>query len=68
MNYCIAAFAIILIISAIQWFVDGRKNYKGPKIDDESMLSFDAIAAIDGDKAKQLAENDGTDDKHSKEA
>lgn len=35
MNYCIAAFAIIIIISVIQWFVDGRKNYQGPHVEDE---------------------------------
>lgn len=32
-NYCIVAFGIVLIISTIQWFVDGRKNYSGPKIE-----------------------------------
>lgn len=32
MNYCIVAFAIIIIVSAIQWIVDGRKNYEGPRI------------------------------------
>ena len=37
MNYCIAAFAIVLIVSIIQWFVDGRKNYSGPKLDVEAM-------------------------------
>lgn len=68
MNYCIAAFAIILIISAIQWFIDGRKNFKGPKIDDEAMLSFDAIAALNGDGTKPLGEKDAVDDRHSKEA
>ncbi|ORY16443.1 amino acid/polyamine transporter I [Clohesyomyces aquaticus] len=31
MNYCIVAFAIIIIISTIQWFVDGRKNFTGPR-------------------------------------
>jgi len=37
MNYCIVAFAILLIISTIQWFVDGRKNFTGPKIDLEAL-------------------------------
>lgn len=32
-NYCIVAFAIVLFISTIQWFVDGRKNYTGPKVE-----------------------------------
>ena len=33
MNYCIVAFAIVLMISIIQWFVDGRKNFSGPKLE-----------------------------------
>lgn len=39
MNYCIVAFAIVVIISLIQWIVDGSKNYTGPQVDlDESVL------------------------------
>lgn len=33
LDYCVVAFAIILIISVIQWFVDGRKNFTGPRTD-----------------------------------
>ncbi|KAL9129691.1 MAG: hypothetical protein Q9217_001933 [Psora testacea] len=33
MNYCIVAFFIILVISVVQWFVDGRRNYKGPQVE-----------------------------------
>ncbi|KAF2749414.1 GABA permease gaba [Sporormia fimetaria CBS 119925] len=33
MNYCIVAFAIILIISVVQWFLDGQKNFTGPRTD-----------------------------------
>ncbi|KAJ5154284.1 Amino acid/polyamine transporter I [Penicillium coprophilum] len=32
MNYCVAAFGIVFIISTIQWIVDGRKNFVGPRI------------------------------------
>ena len=32
MNYCVAAFAVVILISAIQWVVDGRKNYVGPRV------------------------------------
>ncbi|CAG7961817.1 unnamed protein product [Penicillium salamii] len=35
MNYCVAAFGIVFIISTIQWFVDGRKNFVGPRIEVE---------------------------------
>ncbi|EAW09389.1 GABA permease GabA [Aspergillus clavatus NRRL 1] len=33
MNYCVAAIGIIMVISTIQWFVDGRKNFTGPRAD-----------------------------------
>ncbi|CAN9228233.1 unnamed protein product [Alternaria alternata] len=33
MNYCVVAFGIILFISTFQWFVDGRKNFTGPRAD-----------------------------------
>ena len=39
MNYCIVAFAIVIVISTIQWFVDGRKNYKGPQLDVSAMIN-----------------------------
>ena len=42
MNYCIVAFAIVLIISTIQWIVDGSKNFHGPRIDTEAMAAAGA--------------------------
>ncbi|RAH71859.1 amino acid transporter [Aspergillus aculeatinus CBS 121060] len=33
MNYCVVAFGIILIISLMQWVVDGRKNFTGPRVE-----------------------------------
>lgn len=39
-DYCIVAFAIVLIISTFQWFIDGRKNFKGPQIE-EAVLQVD---------------------------
>ncbi|SPO07768.1 probable choline permease [Cephalotrichum gorgonifer] len=32
MNYCVVAFAVVILISGIQWVVDGRKNYEGPRV------------------------------------
>lgn len=53
MNYCIVAFAIVFIISLIQWFVDGRKNYTGPKANlEESML-----VAINGVDRSEMSDN-----------
>ncbi|KAJ5757318.1 uncharacterized protein N7511_006012 [Penicillium nucicola] len=42
MNYCIAAFAVIIIISVFQWIVDGRKNFTGPRFD----MTIDALDAM----------------------
>lgn len=47
MNYCIAAFAIILIIASLTWIFDGRKNYKGPQLDVDAMLNGE-VEGIDG--------------------
>lgn len=38
MNYCIVVFAIVLIISMVQWFVDGRKNYTGPIVEMDALV------------------------------
>ena len=43
MNYCIVAFAIIIVISTIQWFVDGRKNFKGPHIDEAALKNAEVL-------------------------
>jgi choline transport protein len=36
------AFAIIILISTIQWFVDGRKNFKGPT----SEMGLEVLKAV----------------------
>jgi choline transport protein len=43
MNYCIVAFAIVLIISMIQWYVDGKKNFSGPKLDLDAMQKGEVV-------------------------
>ena len=55
MNYCIVAFAIILLISTIQWFADGRKNYEGPRITIDT-----------GDHVAVVQENAGDVGKHAR--
>jgi choline transport protein len=46
MNYCIVAFAIVIIIATIQWFVDGKKNFHGPHID-LVVLTEDEVLHVD---------------------
>lgn len=48
MNYCIVAFGIILIISVVQWIVDGRKNYKGPHVDPVVLEQADLVGLSTG--------------------
>jgi choline transport protein len=43
MNYCIVAFAIVVIISITQWYVDGKKNYTGPKVDVDAMKNGEVV-------------------------
>lgn len=59
MNYCIVAFAIVIIISAIQWVVDGRKNYKGPQLDVQAMLNGE----VEGLDPKSTNESNGRPEK-----
>lgn len=37
MNYCIVAFGIVLLIAALQWIFDGRKNFTGPRVDMDAL-------------------------------
>lgn len=39
LDYSIAAFAVIIVISVFQWIVDGRKNFASPCVD----LTIDAL-------------------------
>ncbi|KAL2865743.1 GABA permease GabA [Aspergillus lucknowensis] len=48
MNYCVAAFGIIFVVSAFQWAVDGRKNFTGPRVDAE------VLAVVEGRSVPSL--------------
>ena len=65
MNYCIVAFALVLIISTVQWFIDGRKNYSGPQLDMDAMRKGQVVGVPgdnDTDNVTGRVENtDGTD-------
>ncbi|CAG8972719.1 hypothetical protein HYALB_00008634 [Hymenoscyphus albidus] len=53
MNYCIVVFFIILVLSIMQWFIDGKKNYNGPRINIDNL---------------QNAEVEGVDASHEEES
>ncbi|KAI4178702.1 MAG: hypothetical protein L6R41_008260 [Letrouitia leprolyta] len=58
MNYCIVAFAIVIIISTFQWFVDGRKNFKGPSID-EGLVHDEVLSPARGEIGDIKQDGDG---------
>ena len=66
MNYCIVAFAIVLIISIIQWIVDGRKHYKGPQID-VAALTAGEVEGLDPAKTNDSTANNGAHAKKEKD-
>lgn len=45
-DYCVAAFGIVFIISAFQWIVDGRKNFVGPRMDVDPLEGEVAVNAV----------------------
>lgn len=51
-------FFIILVISIVQWFVDGKKNFTGPRINLENLQSG-AVFGLDPSQTGQddLLEN-----------
>jgi choline transport protein len=64
LDYCIVAFFIIFVISTIQWFIDGRKNFTGPKLDLAALqngevvgmapdLSISSTATVSGEEETQ---------------
>ncbi|KAF1844099.1 amino acid transporter [Cucurbitaria berberidis CBS 394.84] len=58
MNYCVVAFGIILFISTIQWIVDGRKNFTGPRTD----MGIEVLEAM------KSQEQSGAEPRHPKVA
>ncbi|CAK3807035.1 Choline transport [Lecanosticta acicola] len=58
MNYCIVAFAIVFIISAVTWFLDGRKNYTGPQVEDIDSNVLTAVQSPETSKGSDMEEAD----------
>ena len=47
MNYCVVAFFIVLVVSVVQWFVDGRKNFTGPRVDLQGLARGEVLGLDD---------------------
>lgn len=43
-DYCIVAFAIIVLVSVFQWVVDGHKNFTGPRV---NLVSGQVVSEAD---------------------
>lgn len=56
LDYCIVAFAIIIIISTVQWFVDGRKNFHGPRTELEFLEAVESREVPHVPNTKMAAE------------
>ncbi|KPM44207.1 hypothetical protein AK830_g2371 [Neonectria ditissima] len=59
MNYCVAAFGVILLIAGSTWVFDGRKNYKGPRLE---------VCDIDGVERDYPGETSSSPEEESKAA
>ena len=43
MNYCIVAFFVVIVISTIQWFVYGKKNFTGPRVNLDDLAAGNLV-------------------------
>jgi len=48
MNYCVVVFFIILVVSVFQWFIDGRKNFTGPRVDIDALQNGEVVGMEPG--------------------
>lgn len=42
-DYCVVAFFIVLVIATVEWFVNGRTKFKGPKVNLEALAHGDVM-------------------------
>ena len=42
-------FFIILVISVFQWFIDGKKNFTGPRVDIGALQNGEVVGMEPGD-------------------
>lgn len=69
MNYAIVAFAIVIIISVVQWIIDGNKNYKGPKLESGAILNdeVEGLAVMNTHNSGQILGNGFAGEEKKKE-
>lgn len=42
-DYCVVVFFIILVVSVLQWFIDGRKQFTGPRVDIDALQNGEVV-------------------------
>ena len=52
MNYCVVAFAIIIVIALTQWIIEGRREYTGPRIDTTALQQGEVVGMADEGEKK----------------
>jgi len=60
MNYCVVVFFIIVVVSIVQWFVDGKKNFSGPRVNVEALQNGEVVG-MDPDFSSEQGSNSHLD-------
>ena len=58
MNYCVVAFGVVVIVSMVQWFLDGRRNYQGPTVE---VVGTERMGKLGGDTGGEFRVGDNSD-------
>lgn len=49
-DYCVVAFFLVFVIAVVQWYVDGKQNFTGPRIDMDAMQHGEVVGIVVGDE------------------
>ncbi|QSZ30165.1 hypothetical protein DSL72_004685 [Monilinia vaccinii-corymbosi] len=58
MNYCVVAFLFVFVIALIQWFIDGKQNFTGPRIDVDGIIVGDESSGTPREEFKGSEQKD----------
>ncbi|KAF7895867.1 hypothetical protein EAF00_005882 [Botryotinia globosa] len=66
MNYCVVAFFLVFVIAVVQWYVDGKQNFTGPRIDMDAMQHGEVVGIVVADETSGTPSADFGDVKEVK--
>lgn len=58
-------FGVVVLVSAFQWFVDGRKNFTGPRINLDDLAHGVTIGEAPLDQQVSSIEGEGETEKNA---